>query len=205
MSILEHTPPYVNMGDHTSSWVSMSQHTSTHVIHTDTYTDNLKTHSLVHHLHLKLSQTLSYREPSLPSRSFTTLYNTYTIFRLFKDYYILTTDQESTLFGYSFLSTTTNTYDITILKNIVVMENYFPISVVGGRGGVSIVVYDKMLLDLKSGDKMKVEVTSFLETLEDKDRSECILGLTGKKLDGEGSVSSLIVKTDTYHDQVKEG
>jgi hypothetical protein len=29
--------------------------------------------------------------------------------------------------------------------------------------------------------------------------------LTGKKLDGEGSVSSLIVKTDTYHDQVKEG
>ncbi len=33
----------------------------------------------------------------------------------------MTTEQESTLFGYSFLSTSTNTYEIVSLMNIVVM------------------------------------------------------------------------------------
>jgi hypothetical protein len=41
------------------------------------------------------------------------------IVRHFKGYFILTTDQESKLFGYSFLSTAANTYEIASLMNIV--------------------------------------------------------------------------------------
>jgi hypothetical protein len=74
--------------------------------------------------------------------------------------------------------------------NIVDIHNYVPSNVVGGRGGGSRDLYDKL--------------TASVEALKGKYRPAHLLGLAGKRLGGEVGAASLIVKTVTYHAQVQE-
>ena len=57
------------------------------------------------------------------------------IVRRFKGYCILTTEQESKLFGCSFCSKAANTYEIHKLMNIVGMDQFVPGNVAGGKIG----------------------------------------------------------------------